>query len=93
MKFRRKPIVIEAELWDGSETQRHRLNTWIVGNDFCWSSDDAPCLLVKETGLKFYLRAAVGDWIIKDVTGEFRPCKPDIFEATYELVKESGETS
>jgi hypothetical protein len=32
--------------------------------------------------------ASQGDWIIKDATGEFYPCKPDIFEATYEKVEE-----
>ena len=32
--------------------------------------------------------AQPGDWIIKGVQGEFYPCKPDIFEATYEIVKE-----
>jgi len=33
------------------------------------------------------MRADLGDWIIKGVKGEFYPCKPDIFEATYEEVK------
>jgi hypothetical protein len=32
--------------------------------------------------------ASVGDWIIKGVKGEFYPCKPDIFEATYESVSD-----
>lgn len=34
-------------------------------------------------------RARVGDWIIKGIKGEFYPCKPDIFESTYEEVYET----
>ena len=34
------------------------------------------------------MRAEAGDWIIKGIQGEFYPCKPDIFEETYEIVKE-----
>ena len=34
------------------------------------------------------LRVSNGDWIIKGVKGEFYPCRPDIFEATYEAVEE-----
>jgi hypothetical protein len=34
------------------------------------------------------MRADVGDWIVRGVKGEFYPCKPDIFEATYDLVDE-----
>lgn len=33
------------------------------------------------------MKADIGDWIIKGVKGEFYPCKPDIFEATYDVVK------
>jgi hypothetical protein len=36
------------------------------------------------------MRAEPGDWIIRGVQGEFYPCKPAIFEATYELVEEDG---
>ena len=35
------------------------------------------------------MTASVGDWIIKGVKGEFYPCKPDIFEATYEAVPDA----
>jgi hypothetical protein len=35
-----------------------------------------------------YVFASVGDYIIKGVEGEFYPCKPDIFEKTYEMVGE-----
>jgi len=49
--------------------------------------------VVRVQGLKIFtlegsLTASVGDWIIKGVKGEFYPCKPDIFEATYEEVSD-----
>ena len=50
-----------------------------------------PCNLVKEEGLTIHtlegdMIASIGDYIIKGVNGEFYPCKPDIFEKTYEKV-------
>lgn len=39
------------------------------------------------------LFAAPGDWIIQGIAGEFYPCKPDIFAATYEAVESAGEVS
>ncbi|BDZ40801.1 hypothetical protein GCM10025865_01000 [Paraoerskovia sediminicola] len=41
---------------------------------------------ILETGERSAMRATPGDWIIRGVQGEFYPCKPDIFEATYEVV-------
>jgi hypothetical protein len=36
--------------------------------------------------LEGFMEASIGDWIIKGVNGEFYPCKPDIFEKTYEAI-------
>jgi hypothetical protein len=38
------------------------------------------------------MRVSVGDWVIRGVQGEFYPCKPDIFEATYEPARATDET-
>lgn len=48
--------------------------------------DAAPFLVVKT--LEGYMRADVRDWIIRGVNGEYYPCKPDIFKATYDDVEE-----
>ena len=85
-KFRKKPVVIEAIQFIGSN-QREVLA-------FCRPelSEDAlngaqvMGLPVIITTLEGDMRANPGDWIIKGVKGEFYPCKPDIFEATYEPV-------
>jgi len=81
MKFRKKPVVVEAEQWLGwnlSELVLFGLTgAYIVNNNQL----QVPTL---EGGHI----ASVGDWIIKGVHGEFYPCKPDIFEQTYEEVKD-----
>jgi len=82
MKFRKKPVVIEAEQWfpDG------RI---VPGVEITHSCSDPGC--VYEYGIKTlegWMSVNSGDWIITGVKGERYPCKPDIFEATYELVVE-----
>jgi hypothetical protein len=93
--FRKKPIVIEARLFDG--TNFDDLYLWgnpgrrISTAQILLAGDGKdPSRLSIET-LEGEMAASVGDWIIKGVKGEFYPCKPDIFEATYEPVEEKGE--
>jgi len=80
MKFRKKPVVIEAVQYR-RETARAVLE--FMGAE----SDGRPFDETIET-LEGTLHVSPGDWIIKGVKGEFYPCKPDIFEATYEPVEE-----
>lgn len=76
-KFRKKPVVIEAVLWDGNNAQEltRFMGVCSIVN-YC----------VEISTLEGTMRADEGDWIIRGVKGEFYPCKPDIFEATYEPV-------
>lgn len=82
-KFRKKPVVIEAVLWDGNletvEGLLTRSKCLSVEQDLC-----DPALIIPT--LEGKMRAEVGDWIIKGVQGELYPCKPDIFEATYQAI-------
>lgn len=98
-KYRKKPVVIEAIQWDGRNTFdvitflegkepdiRHprALEAW---DDFCESARRKGLdIKTLEDGSDNRAKhvASIGDWIIKGVKGEFYPCKPDIFEATYE---------
>lgn len=78
-KYRKKPVVIEAEQF---------LNSADI-HEFCKDKVREPVgknYLEIET-LEGIMRANEGDYIIKGVNGEFYPCKPDIFEKTYELVE------
>lgn len=79
MKFRKKPVVIEAKQFFGDPNLQECLD-WIGGN--CGGDDTR---IVIQT-LEGDMTASKGDWIIRGVKGEFYPCKPDIFEATYEPV-------
>lgn len=86
MKFTKRPVTIEAVLWNGSNTSEIEAFT---GEHHFWfnGADENPPKLGIRT-LEGKLLAAVGDWIIKGVKGEFYPCKPDIFAATYVAAKE-----
>lgn len=79
MKFRKKPVVIEAIRWTGKNLNEifSFTGSEAITNDFMEN------YLEIET-LEGVMKASKGDWIIKGVKGEFYPCKPDIFEATYE---------
>lgn len=81
--FRKKPIVIEARQFDGHNCIE-LLNWMRVPGANCIElhTTDHPVIHTLEGDMT----TEVGDWIIKGVKGEFYPCKPDIFEASYEAV-------
>ena len=85
MKFRKKPVVIEAK----QITDMGRLvsiSVWLdafgVGNVIDLKEET----LGIQT-LEGMMTASMGDWVIQGVQGEFYPCKPDIFEQTYEVAE------
>ena len=82
-KYRKKPVVNEAIQWDGVAAYYEKISEWSDGERLIYISGDK---LVIRT-LEGEMTANVGDWIIKGVKGEFYPCKPDIFEMTYERVE------
>ena len=83
MKYRKKPVVIEAIQWTGGNANEV---TAFLGSAAWWDAI-GPVI----TTLEGELHTSVGDWIIKGVAGEFYPCKPDIFEKTYDLAEIEGE--
>jgi hypothetical protein len=80
-QFRKKPVVIEAMQF--TEESKDRCFTWVTGTRFADRDAGGNPVLVIQT-LEGDVRATLGDWIIKGVQGEFYPCKPEIFAATYE---------
>ena len=82
-KFRKKPVVIEAIQWTGSNLKD--VIEFLGGAS--WMNGRG--LIIKT--LEGELHASVGDFIIRGVAGEFYPCKPDIFEKTYEPVEKDDE--
>jgi hypothetical protein len=82
-KYRKRPVVIEAKQYDGSEASRDEILTWGDGSDTPMSVDANGITIDTLEGQH---RVSVGDFVIRGVKGEFYPCKPDIFVATYEPV-------
>ncbi len=86
MRFRKKPVVVEAIKFDGQNQER--LYDWSNGeieSKIMWLQGKTYHQVTIET-LEGEMVGSKGDWIIKGIKGEFYPCKPDIFEATYEAV-------
>lgn len=79
MKYRKKPVVIEA--WQFDTERFAEMPLWV---SVYWFAGE--CLHIPT--LEGVMRANEGDWIIRGVKGELYPCKPDIFAATYEPVEE-----
>ena len=90
MQYRKKPVVIEAvqltennaeeiSAFVGKECRKH------YDNDF--PTENTPYMGLQIATLEGVMLASIGDYIIKGVKGEFYPCKPDIFEQTYEKVE------
>ena len=89
MKYCKKPIVIEAIQWTGDNYPE----IW----EFCKSAlleteeyldcSKVECLIIPT--LEGQMIVSIGDFIIRGINGEFYPCKPDIFEKTYEVVNDN----
>lgn len=86
-KFRKKPVVIEAtQLIDNNFRS---LDSIPISDVFTWKvGDDEEGFYVSIPTLEGEMKARNNDWIIKGIKGEYYPCKPDIFEKTYELVED-----
>lgn len=81
--FQKKPVVIEAEQF--TIANKDRVFNFVTCTRVAdWDAEGNPILMIHT--LEGEMTAAVGDWVIKGVKGEFYPCKPDIFEATYQPV-------
>ena len=90
-KYRKKPVIIEAIQWNGLNPTEI---IEFVGQDLIVETYDAGyqagttplAVSLKIKTLEGNMNISIGDYIIKGVQGEFYPCKPDIFEQTYEKV-------
>ena len=85
MKYRKKPVVVEAVQYvpSSSRLSDMALLTFLEGTQWEQVSDG----IVIHT-LEGEMKASLFDWLIKGVAGEVYPCKPSIFEATYEVVEQ-----
>lgn len=93
MKYRKIPVVVDAIQWTG-ENQREMfdfLTNYEKADDYMSASGEH--FIIDHNAVKGGLViktlegehiASIGDYIIRGVAGEFYPCKPEIFEKTYE---------
>lgn len=93
-KFSKKPVEIEARDWIGGPGAATPVIDWVLGSGgtarYHGPEDPHGEHIVIDT-LEGSHRASPGDYVIRGVQGEFYPCKPDIFEATYEPAGESDD--
>lgn len=82
-KYRKKPVEIEAIQFDGTNVME--LIEWVGGSARYSGLDSFSELLIQT--LEGEMHASLGDWIIKGTEGEFYPCKPAAFAATFEKVE------
>ena len=91
-QYRKKPVFIEAVQWNTKNYDeivaftegRAKYFEWFQYNEYGQNKE-----MLHVGTLERRMEASKGDWIIKGVNGEFYPCKPDIFEKTYEEVKQT----
>lgn len=86
MKYRKKPVIIEAIQFEDNSDRIIEIHEFMGGDTIRVNYEDKDNPYLKIETLEGIMKASVGDYIIKGVNGEFDPCKPDIFEKTYERV-------
>ena len=87
MKFRKKPIVVEAEQFFPNKPHSGGVEQFVTNQ----TEDENGIKNIwygwRIKTLEGFMKVSPGDWIITGVKGERYPCKPDIFEATYEVAE------
>lgn len=87
MKFRKKPVVVEAMQF--TNDTKNQIFNFVCCNRYADFDNNHNPILIIET-LEGDMVTSLGDWVIKGVDGEFYPCKPGIFEKTYEKVDDNA---
>lgn len=92
-QYRKKPVVIEAIQFNGNSNKQEietfvgkELQTELESETAYVAGQGAPLYSLLIPTLEGVMKAMPNNWVIKGIKGEFYPCKPDIFEATYEKV-------
>jgi hypothetical protein len=89
MKFRKKPVVIEAMQFKfGMDSEAVNQFIGDSSQEFSFTTGDGESLIgIEIETLEGTMAVSPDDWIIKGIKGEFYPCKPDIFAASYEAAE------
>jgi hypothetical protein len=90
-KFRKKPVVIEAVQYNNTDPKHYgyfNLEEVLAFGEGKIKPDPNGTVGLVIATLEGDMFVTASDWVIKGVNGEFYPCKPDIFEKTYDAVRE-----
>ena len=89
MKYRKKPVVVDAVRWTGDIESLGEIEKL---QGFSFSKDEVVGIVMNDEirirTPEGEMTASLGDYIIRGVRGEIYPCKPDIFEETYEMAED-----
>ena len=97
MKYKKKPVIVEAIQWDGSYESTRQvcefMGRTVANNEMTQRKFEEYVYSCVNNGMYIHtlegqMKASIGDYIIKGVNGEIYPCKPDIFKKTYEKVED-----
>lgn len=89
MKYKKKPVIFEAMQYTGNNfVDIVNWSKQVSSERYIEEESNKDTSILRIETLKGIMTAQVNDFIIKGVKNEFYSCKPDIFEQTYELVKE-----
>jgi len=83
MKYRKKPIVVEAVRYFANNQE-----SWDAVCNLTFHQHSEPPMLFGIKTLEGEMTVSDGDWVIKGAAGELYPCKPEIFNRSYEKVVE-----
>jgi hypothetical protein len=88
-QYRKKPVVIEALQF--TEETKNQVYYWAKEKQqnvyHAWSEGEKPAPILMIPTLEGEMTCSIGDFVIQGIQGELYPCKPDIFEKTYDLVE------
>ena len=87
-KYRKKPVIIDAIQFQDTKEGIAEALRFLGPNQAGYRRDSRTThsWALRVLTLEGQMKCQPGDWLIRGIKGEFYPCKPDIFEATYELV-------
>lgn len=90
IRYRKKPVVVDAIQWKGGDTtcldDFIGKQGWTRADAREMAYDDPEQIIVYNKAENQWIYLPVGHWVIRGVAGEYYPCKPDIFERTYDAV-------
>lgn len=85
MKARKKPVIVDVIQFKAHSPRLWRKCKAFVGESWIVKEDSLPLIRTLEGDME----VSDGDFIIKGVNGEFYPCKPDIFQKTYDIIPDA----